>query len=372
MVETSPWKDVLHAGTPPKMPYAIFGMAIAFMSIAFWLIFEINISVLRYFKKKRGLYFWSLLISSWGTFFHTLGYVTQWWAPNTPWILNTCFILFGWSAMITGQSLVLYSRLHLVILDHKLLRGVLWLIIITAITIQIPQWVATWGATDTKYSVTKYWSPIDSIMVRISQAVFLCQEGFLSLLYIWGAVKMLVPNLEINVRKVMLELIAVSTILIVMDIVILVLAYTNEHIPKEPVQNFAYALKLKMEFIILNQLLDVLHRNRNGSRSDRYLNDSRKKSGGEIGLGSHGSASNGGSHGQTEKVGSPMMSPRKTSKPWNPLPDDSSGDSSNAAVFDGDDYHHGMRSDSQANLKQTLGRDKVAWVTRKVDVRRSP
>ena len=346
-------------------------MAVAFMSIAFWLIFEVNISVLRYFKKWRGLYFWSLLISSWGTFFHTLGYVTQWWAPSSPWILNTCFILFGWSAMITGQSLVLYSRLHLVVLNRLILRGVLVLIIVTAITIQIPQWVATWGATDTKFSVTQYWSPIDSIMVRISQAVFLVQEGFFSCLYIWGAVKMLAPNVEVKVKKVMWELIGVSGFLIIMDIVILTLAYTNEHIPKEPVQNFAYAWKLKIEFVILNQLLDVLHRSRNGgSGSNRYVNDSRKKSGGAIGSNSY--ASDVRQDSQKEKLASPILSARKTPRPWRSLSDDSLADSSNVAVIGSQDQMNDMRQDSRSNLKQPKDSSNVAWVKREVDITRSP
>ena len=359
------------------MPYAIFAMAIAFMSIAFWLIFEVNISVLRYFKKWRGLYFWSLLVSSWGTFFHTLGYVTQWWAPNSSWIMNTCFILFGWSAMITGQSLVLYSRLHLVILNREILRYVLILIIGTAIFIQIPQWVATWGACDTKLSITKYWSPIDSIMVRISQAVFLLQEGLLSGLYIWGAMQMLAPNVEIKVKKVMWELIAVSTYLVLVDVAILILAYLNEHIPKEPVQNFAYAFKLKLEFIILNQLLAVLQRNRHGSdgpSSDRYTKGSRKKSGDLI-QNSFGSS-------EKDRNGSNALSPvipppPASGGPWRSLSSESSGGSPNAAVPGpksprSPKSQEPMRQNSKPNIHQPANSENMAWVTREVDVKRSP
>lgn len=367
MVSASPWKDVLHAGTPPKMSYALFAFAIAFMSIAFWLIFEITISVFRYFKKKRGLYFYSLLISAWGTFFHTLGYVTQWWAPSVPWWVNTCFILFGWSTMITFQSLVLYSRLHLVIMNRGLLRGVLWLIISTAIFIQIPQWVATWGATVNVYSVTKYWSPIDSIMVRISQAVFLLQEGFLSCLYIWGAVKLLAPNVEIKVRKVMWELIAISAFLIVMDIIILTLAYTNLHIPKEPVQNFAYALKLKLEFVILNQLLAVLHRNRGESGGNRYVYDSRKKSGSDAPLkgASYGVGSPDVSDRSKEKFGSSEMVPKASSRAWHTTNDSCCDDS---PTRDTEAYSEFMRQNQGAYMRQAMEKDNTALVTHDVDV----
>jgi len=273
MVQTSPWKDVLHAGTPPPMRPGIFAMATAFMGVAFYLVLEINLTVLRCFKRRRGLYFWSLLISAWGVFFHTIGYVLQWWIPMSPWILNTACILFGWSMMVTCQSLVLYSRLHLVVRDYNILRGVLISIITTAIVIEIPQWITTWASTDTKLSVTKLWSPYDSIMVRISQMAFLLQESALSLLYVWAAVKVLTPNGKIDVRRVKWDLLYINAYLILVDVIILVLAYTNEHIPKEPIQNFAYAFKLKIEFVVLNQLMSVTQQSQasNFNAGNRYV-----------------------------------------------------------------------------------------------------
>ncbi len=276
MVQTSPWKDSLHAGHPHRMPDTTFGMAAGFFAIAFYLILEINVTVLRTFKKRRGLHFWSLLISSWGTFFHTLGYVTLWWVPRAPWGLNTSFIMFGWSAMVTFQSLVLYSRLHLVIRNHNILRGVLILIVSTIVLIQIPQWVTTWASTDTKLSVTTKWSPYDSIMVRVSQLAFLLQEGTLSILYIWGAVKVLSANDKIDLRRVKWDLIYINTFIILVDIIILSLAYTNEHFPKEPIQNFVYAFKLKIEFVVLNQLMSITSQSRaaNCNAGGRYVKPS--------------------------------------------------------------------------------------------------
>ena len=273
--------------------------------------------------------------------------------------------------MITFQSLVLYSRLHLVIMNRALLRGVLWLIISTAIFIQIPQWVATWGATVNVYSVTKYWSPIDSIMVRISQAVFLLQEGFLSCLYIWGAVKLLAPNVEIKVRKVMWELIAISAFLIVMDIVILTLAYTNLHIPKEPVQNFAYALKLKLEFVILNQLLAVLHRNRGESGGNKYVYDSRKKSGSDAPLkaASYGVGSPDVSDRSKEKFGSSEMVPRATQRAWHTTNDSCSDES---PIRDTQEYSEFMRQNQGAYMRQAMEKDNTALVTHDIDVVSSP
>ena len=281
MVQTSPWKDALHAGPPPRMADGIFAFAVAFTGLALYLVLEINVTVLRKFKKRHGLYFWSLLVASWGVCFHGLGYVLLWWVPGSPWVLNTAFILFGWSMMVTGQSLVLYSRLHLVIRNHTILRAVLIMIISTCILIEIPQWVTTWASTDTKLSVTKLWSPWDSIMVRISQLAFILQEGTLSILYIWGTIKILKPNDKINLRRLKFDLIAINTYIILVDILILVLAYTNEHIPKEPTQNFAYAFKLKIEFVVLNQLMSITSKSQSSGHggSNRYMKGSSSGSG---------------------------------------------------------------------------------------------
>ena len=276
MVQTSPWKDVLHAGTPPPMPAAIFGMATAFQGVALYLVLEINATVFRRFKKRKGLYFWSLLISSWGVCLHTLGYILQWWTPKSPWILNTACILSGWSMMVTAQSLVLYSRLHLVVRNYNILRGVLIMIIATAIIVEIPQWVTTWASTDTKLSVTRVWSPYDSIMVRISQLAFLILETTISVLYIWGTVKVFQVNDKVEVRRVKWDLIYINTYIVLVDIVILVLAYTNEHFPKEPIQNFAYAFKLKIEFVVLNQLMTIMSQSRSTNLigGNRYVKSS--------------------------------------------------------------------------------------------------
>ena len=184
MVQTSPYKDSLHAGTPAPMPYALFGWAASFFGIALFLVAEINVTVLRRFKRRRGLYFWSLLATSWGISGHTLGYIFAWWVPGSPWIFNTACILFGWSMMVTGQSLVLYSRLHLVIRNRDILRASFFIMIVTFFAIEIPGWVTTWPATDPK--VTEEWSYRDSIMVRVTQLAFPILESYLCILYILG------------------------------------------------------------------------------------------------------------------------------------------------------------------------------------------
>ena len=258
------------------MALAFFGFATALMGITFYLIIEVNVTVLRFFKKRRGLYFWSILIASWGTCLHTIASIIQWWVPGSPWVLCAALDEFGWSFMVTGQSLVLYSRLHLVIRNHKILRGVLIMIITTSIAVEVPNWVTSWFAFDTSLSVTELWTPRDNIMLRISQLVLFLQEATLSILYIWGTVKILAPNDKLNLRRIKWDLVAVNSFIIATDLVNVILTYTDELYVKEPIQDFSYAFKLRTEFAVLNQLMAVtsLSRGSNYNGGGRYVKDS--------------------------------------------------------------------------------------------------
>ena len=53
------------------------------------------------------------------------------------------------------------------------------------------------------------------------------------------------------------DLILLNAFIITLDVITLVLCYFNEHYAKEPTQNIAAAFKLKVEFIVLNQLVDI-------------------------------------------------------------------------------------------------------------------
>jgi uncharacterized membrane protein YesL len=62
--------------------------------------------------------------------------------------VSVTFITIGWYAMVTGQSLVLYSRLHLVVRDTEKIKWVLWMIIIDVFLFHFPTTVLTFGVRD--------------------------------------------------------------------------------------------------------------------------------------------------------------------------------------------------------------------------------
>ena len=94
----------------------------AFVGMTLFLFVEVNVLIYRAFKKWRGLYFWSMQLGSLGVFFETLGLMLKFFgSPGTDaiWPLYTLFIVGGGATCMPAQSLVLYSRLHLVIQNQK-------------------------------------------------------------------------------------------------------------------------------------------------------------------------------------------------------------------------------------------------------------
>lgn len=248
--------DSIH-GLVPEISQTELGFVSAFMALSLGIVLEFHIRIFRFFKKRSGLYFWSLLVLSWGVLLHSIGYLLNWFALDCPWQLYALIDAFGWSMMVTAESLVLYSRMHLVTRNRNVHRLVLGMIVFTALFIQIPDWCISIPATSKDPAVSAVWSPRDSIETRIQQVAFLLQESTISGLYIFYIGKLLRPNLQIAERRVMLDLIYVNSIVIILDIVVIILAFTNQRPIKESLQNFSYALKLKLEFFVLNQLVEV-------------------------------------------------------------------------------------------------------------------
>ena len=58
----------------------------------------------------------------------------------------------------------------------------------------------------------------------------------------------------------MLDLIYVNVIIVLFDILVVILLYLNQVGISHPIQTFGYALKLKLEFVVLNQLMAVAAR----------------------------------------------------------------------------------------------------------------
>ena len=120
--------------------------ASAFLGMVFLYFIDINISIIRVFKRKKGLYFWSLLLGTWGCVINAIGVICKYLVPNSSYLYGfyTICMMGGWTVFAPMQLMVLYSRLHLVNDSPRIQRCVLIVILSTLLTAVLPTWIVVW------------------------------------------------------------------------------------------------------------------------------------------------------------------------------------------------------------------------------------
>ena len=228
----------------------------AFTGIAWYNVLELNVSIQVTFKRKTGLYFWSLLIASWGVFLHSLAFILKFYSiiPPEQYAITCTVITIGWYAMVTGQSLVLWSRLHLILKDDRILRAVLYMIVIDAIILHIPTTVLTYGSN------SPYPDPFVKafdIMEKIQMTAFSLQEFIISGVYIWATARFLKPMYvrKNYTRSVMMQLIWINVFIVALDVAMLTMEYMSKYALEAVMKGTIYSIKLKIEFAVLNQVM---------------------------------------------------------------------------------------------------------------------
>lgn len=227
---------------------------VAMLTLAIYMSLLVDLKALRIFKRRNTLYFWSLLITSWGIMSHSLGIILKWFVGSCPWEVNTAFASFGWWGMVTGQSLVLYSRLHLVVRNDRVLRAVLIMIIANFCIFQVPTTIQTFGSNQANPGM---WLTVYNVYERIQLVVFTLQEFVISIIYIQAAVKMLTPSDPLETRHTKKFLIYLNILCIGLDIAFICEVFSGEWVYKTGTQSLAYAIKLTIEFVVLNKLMEV-------------------------------------------------------------------------------------------------------------------
>ena len=172
--------------------------------------------------------------------------------------------------MVTGQAIVLWSRLHLVVHGEKgdrILQWTKWMIIVNAICLHIPTTVLTWGSNaNIQAFIDGY-----NVMEKLQMCGFFIQEIVLSSIYIVETVKILRTSLQNNTRRLMYQLIAINVLIIIMDLGLLGLEAASLYILETIFKGFLYSLKLKLEFAILSKLVKFVGRGDSGGAQRRGL-----------------------------------------------------------------------------------------------------
>ncbi|OQD97097.1 hypothetical protein PENSOL_c013G03789 [Penicillium solitum] len=230
------------------------GIFAAFAALAWYNAIELIILCFFSFKRWSGNYFWSLLVSSACIIPYCLGFVLLFFPTGvTPWLCMTLVVL-GWYGMITGQSVVLWSRLHLVLQNRKLLRGILWMICIDAVILQVPTTVFLYGTVAHPESP---WARAYDIMERVQLVGFCVQELIISSIYVWETVKLLRLRPGGRPQGILNQLLVINVIILILDISIVVIEYVGYYAVQVLFKPVAYSIKLKLEYAILGKLIAI-------------------------------------------------------------------------------------------------------------------
>jgi hypothetical protein len=228
----------------------------AFASVTLFISIELIILCFATFKRYQGAYFWSLLVASCGLIVNCVGFILFFFVAIPPYISVTV-ILIGWYSMVTGHSIVLWSRLHLVLHRPNLLRAILYLIVTNAIFLQVPITVLLYGAVtpnSTSTFVNGY-----NVMERIQLIGFCLQEFLLSGIYIWEISRLLRLRPQRSAHRVILiQLLLINVVIILLDAVVVVFQYADLFSLQVFFKPVAYGLKLRLEYAVLGTLIQLV------------------------------------------------------------------------------------------------------------------
>lgn len=206
----------------------------SFIALASYNVLELSVFIYTTFKRRRGLYFWSMVIATWGIALNGSGYLIKFIRPDeSPAIraFSTVLILLGWCFMITGHSVVLFSRLHLLVSDHFKIRLVLTMIVVDALICHPPTFAlfALVQSDNPQPYAAAY-----SVYEKFQLLIFFIQEVIISIIYIMESARFLraratitrTPSLDMKTmntdsRTVLRWLIAVNVLVVLLDFSIL-------------------------------------------------------------------------------------------------------------------------------------------------------
>ncbi|KZN94140.1 hypothetical protein EN45_043290 [Penicillium chrysogenum] len=249
--------DTLMTSLPPNVGAILMEnisiiQIVSMFSIGAYNALETAIVTFDSFKRYRGLYFWSMQFASWGILVHAIPamarFISQ--ASNLP---TSIPFMIGWYAMVTGQAVVLYSRLHLVFSDMRKVRWVLWMIITNACILHIPMTVFFFGLNrgDARFARPA------AIFDRIQSTSAITIRGR-------------------DGRNAIIHLFCINILVVILNVLLLLAEYKLHYI-QVSFKTVVYSVKLKLEFSVLNRLRLLTSTNpcicQHGPEDSRRSND---------------------------------------------------------------------------------------------------
>jgi hypothetical protein len=177
--------------------------------------------------------------------------------------------------LVTGQSLVLYSRLHVVLgqASHRLLQGVKWMIIINGFVFHVL--FGAYYASQSSGFAEAY-----KYIEKIQMTGFTLQEFILSGLYVWKTLDIIRAGSNAfptdggptakkrRTSRIMWQLFSINVFIVFMDVAVLVIEYQDRHVFQQALKEVVYSIKLKMEFAILSKLVALTAKDGGSGRAN--------------------------------------------------------------------------------------------------------
>ncbi|KAK2056897.1 integral membrane protein [Colletotrichum caudatum] len=228
---------------------------VAFAAAAYYNTVETFFSIFTTFKRRQGRYFWSMIVANTGINVNVTAFVLRYFGYYHETVTaSSVMIPFAWYAMVTGQAIVLWSRLHLVVHSQRKIRLILTMIIFNAVTMHIPETVIFVLAN----VYPKQWTMPFKIYEKVELVVFTIQETIIAALFLYEGYKSLKPLSAIkpkSVTNMVRHLAALFAAVLVLDTGLIVLEYNDKFDLQTMCKPFVYSVKIKVEFVVLNKLL---------------------------------------------------------------------------------------------------------------------
>ena len=198
--------------------------------------------------------------------------------------------------ILLGQSVVLWSRLHLLTNSRRILRWTLYMIIINGIILHSITTTLTFASNSNKLTGTVLNRFVNgySIMEKIQMVGFFLQELVLSVIYIRETIRLLhlgesvqddvgsvdegtVQLRSASARKTMYQILAINVIIIIMDLALLGVEFANLYLIETTLKGVVYSIKLKLEFAVLGKLVQIVKVRTSSNNSPRNPNCSGER-----------------------------------------------------------------------------------------------
>ncbi|KAL0941701.1 uncharacterized protein CTRU02_204464 [Colletotrichum truncatum] len=229
---------------------------IAFAATAYYNTIETFFSIFTTFKRRQGRYFWSMMVSNTGININVIAFVLRYFGYYHQAIFTSSIIIpIAWYSMVTGQAIVLWSRLHLVVHSQRKIRLILAMIIFNAVTMHVPETVIFFLANSDH---PQKWVLPFKIYEKVELIVFTIQETIIASVFLFEGYHSLKPLTAIkpkSVASMVRHLGALFAVVFLLDTGLIILEYNDKFEIQTMCKPFVYSVKLKVEFVVLNKLL---------------------------------------------------------------------------------------------------------------------